>query len=150
MATAQLTSLLLHDVPVDESGQASGLQSTVRQLGSALGVAVLGGFLISSLGRTTRDNLEALSLPADVVDRVTTAVADSAGIAIAGLQAQPGAAAVAEAAGDAMIHASRLTTGLAAAALVVGLLATFRLPRSTTDTTDSTDTADTPADPRHG
>jgi MFS family permease len=150
MATAQLTSLLLHDVPVDESGQASGLQSTVRQLGSALGVAVLGGFLISSLGRTTRDNLEALSLPADVIDRVTTAVSDSAGIAIAGLQAQPGAAAVAEAAGDAMIHASRLTTGLAAAALVVGLLATFRLPRSTTDTTDSTDTADTPADPRHG
>ncbi|MGA8046479.1 MAG: MFS transporter, partial [Dermatophilaceae bacterium] len=68
MATAQLTSLLLHDVPVDESGQASGLQSTVRQLGSALGVAVLGGFLISSLGRVTRDNLEALSLPASVVD----------------------------------------------------------------------------------
>jgi hypothetical protein len=29
-----------------------------------------------------------------------------------------------------MIHASRLTTGLAAIALVVGLLATFRLPRS--------------------
>jgi EmrB/QacA subfamily drug resistance transporter len=149
MATAQLTSLLLHDVPVDESGQASGLQSTVRQLGSALGVAVLGGFLISSLGRTTRDNLEALSLPADVIDRVTTAVADSAGIAIAGLQAQPGAAAVAEAAGDAMIHASRLTTGLAAAALVIGLLATFRLPRST-ETADTAETTDTPADPQHG
>ena len=80
--------------------------------------------------RTTQSNLAALSLPADVVDRVTAAVTDSAGTAIAGLQAQPGGAAIAQAAGDAMIHASRLTTGLAAIALVVGLLATFRLPRS--------------------
>ncbi len=130
MATAQLTSLLLHDVPVNESGQASGLQSSVRQLGSALGVAVLGGFLIGSLGRTTEGNLTALSLPATVIDRVTTAVTDSAGTAIAGLQAQADASAIAQAAGDAMIHASRFTTGFAAIALVVGLLATFRLPRS--------------------
>ncbi|HYN68528.1 MAG TPA: MFS transporter [Ornithinibacter sp.] len=130
MATAQLTSLLLHDVPVEESGQASGLQSSVRQLGSALGVAVLGGILIGSLGRNTEANLAALALPATVVDQVTTAVSASAGTAIAGLQAQPAAAAIAEAAGDAMITASRLTTGLASLALVVGLLATFRLPRS--------------------
>jgi MFS family permease len=130
MATAQLTSLLLHDVPVDESGQASGLQSSVRQLGSALGVAVLGGFLIGSLGRATEANLAALSLPVATVDRVTGAVTDSAGTAIAGLQAQPGLAAVAQAASDAMIHASRLTTGFAAVALVLGLLATFRLPRT--------------------
>ncbi len=129
MATAQLTSLLLTDVPVDESGQASGLQSTVRQLGSALGVAVLGGLLISTLGRSTRSNLEALSLPSSVVDKVTAAVSDSAGTAIAALQAQPSASAVATAATDAMVHASRLTTGFAAVALVVGLLATFRLPR---------------------
>ena len=130
MATAQLTSLLLHDVPVEESGQASGLQSSVRQLGSALGVAVLGGFLIGSLGRTTRANLEALALPGSVVEDITAAVTDSAGIVIAGLQAQPGSGALAEAAGSAMIHASRLTTGLACLALCVGLLATFRLPRS--------------------
>lgn len=136
MATAQLTSLLLHDVPVDESGQASGLQSSVRQLGSALGVAVLGGFLIGSLGRATEANLTALSLPSAVVDRVTSAVTESAGTAIAGLQAQPSTAAIAEAAGDAMIHASRLTTGFAAMALVVGLLATFRLPRTGVVSTD--------------
>ena len=136
MATAQLTSLLLTDVPVDESGQASGLQSTVRQLGSALGVAVLGGLLISSLGRLTRHNLEALSLSASVVDKVTTAVSDSAGTAIAGLQAQPSMSQVAGAATDAMVAASRLTTGFAAVALVVGLLATFRLPPEAGDHTE--------------
>ena len=78
----------------------------------------------------TEANLTALSLPSAVVDRVTSAVTESAGTAIAGLQAQPSTAAIAEAAGDAMIHASRLTTGFAAIALVVGLLATFRLPRT--------------------
>ena len=128
-ATAQLTSLLLADVPVEESGQASGLQSSARQLGSALGVALLGGFLIAQLGRVTRDNLAALGLPAEAVGDVVTAVRESAGIAIAGLQAQPEQAAIAQAAGEAMITASRLTTGLAAAVLLIGLLATLALPR---------------------
>ena len=129
MATAQLTSLLLSDIPVDESGQASGLQSTVRQLGSALGVALLGGLLVSSLATATRHNLGALGLPGATVDQLTAAVKDSAGTAIAGLQAAPGMHAAAAAAGDAMIHATQLTTGLAAVALAVGFAATFALPR---------------------
>jgi hypothetical protein len=37
--------------------------------------------------------------------------------------------AAAAAAGDAMIHASQVTTGLAAVALAIGLAATFALPR---------------------
>ena len=45
MATAQLTSVILADIPVNESGQASGLQSTFRQLGSALGVGLATGLL---------------------------------------------------------------------------------------------------------
>ena len=52
MATAQLTSVILAEIPVAESGQASGLQSTFRQLGSALGVAILGTLLITTLGRS--------------------------------------------------------------------------------------------------
>ncbi len=130
MATAQLTSLLLSDVPRDESGQASGLQSSFRQLGSVLGVALLGGLLVSRLAAATRDNLGVLHLPAAAVDSITAAVKDSAGIAISGFQARPDSQAVAQAAADAMIHATRVTTGAAAAALVLGLLATFALPRS--------------------
>lgn len=129
MATAQLTSLLLADVPVDESGQASGLQSSVRQLGSALGVALLGGLLVTTLGSRTRDALVGLGMPGGAVDQIAAAVKDSAGIAIAGLQARPGGAAVAEAAGQAMIDASRLTTAVAAVALLVGVLATLALPK---------------------
>ena len=42
LATAQLTSVILADIPGERSGQASGIQSTSRQIGSALGIAVLG------------------------------------------------------------------------------------------------------------
>jgi len=129
MATAQLTSLLLVDVPPDESGQASGLQSSIRQLGSALGVAALGGLLVSQLASATRTNLAALHLPSATVEGIVSGVKDSAGIAIAGLQAQPGGQAVARAASEAMIHASRMATGAASVALLVGLAATFALPK---------------------
>ena len=52
LATAQLTSVIMADVPVAQSGQASGLQSTFRQLGSSLGVALLGALFFTTLGST--------------------------------------------------------------------------------------------------
>lgn len=52
LATAQLTSVILAEVPVEQSGQASGLQSTFRQLGSSLGVAILGALFFTVLGST--------------------------------------------------------------------------------------------------
>ncbi|MEY4437236.1 MAG: hypothetical protein RL100_700, partial [Actinomycetota bacterium] len=48
LATAQLTGVIMVDVPVEKTGQASGSQSTVRQIGSALGIAVLGTVLFTS------------------------------------------------------------------------------------------------------
>lgn len=52
LATAQLTSVIMAEVPVAQSGQASGLQSTFRQLGSSLGVALLGALFFTTLGST--------------------------------------------------------------------------------------------------
>ena len=54
MATAQLTGVILTDVPVAASGQASGIQSTSRQVGSALGIAILGTILLTTLTRRAR------------------------------------------------------------------------------------------------
>ncbi|MDO4607173.1 MAG: hypothetical protein Q4B12_07615 [Bowdeniella nasicola] len=39
----------MEDVPVENSGEASGLQTTVRQMGSALRIALLGGMMIGQL-----------------------------------------------------------------------------------------------------
>ena len=42
LATAQLTGVVLAGVPVGRAGRAPGTQSTARQIGSALGIAILG------------------------------------------------------------------------------------------------------------
>src|SRR5262249_25081406 len=44
-AVAQLTNVVLSDVPADRAGSASGANSTVRQMGAALGIAIIGTLL---------------------------------------------------------------------------------------------------------
>jgi EmrB/QacA subfamily drug resistance transporter len=73
-ATAQLTSIVLSDIPVSLSGIASGANSTLRQVGSALGIAILGTVLFSTLVGHTEDYLAA-SLP-DVAPACQQLVAD--------------------------------------------------------------------------
>lgn len=53
LASAQLTSTVLRDVPPSESGAGSAIQSTVRQLGAALGSAVGGTTLAAALSAAT-------------------------------------------------------------------------------------------------
>lgn len=48
-ATAQLTNVSLHDIPPEKAGEASGMTSTIRQVGSALGIAVIGAVLASQI-----------------------------------------------------------------------------------------------------
>lgn len=55
LASAQLTSTTLRDVPTAQSGTGSATQSTVRQLGAALGTAVGGTALATSLGMRRTD-----------------------------------------------------------------------------------------------
>jgi hypothetical protein len=58
-ATAQLTSIVLSDIPVRLSGIASGANSTLRQVGSALGIAILGTVLFATLVGRSSDNIAA-------------------------------------------------------------------------------------------
>ena len=93
-------------------------------------MALLGGLLVNQLAASTRERLAGLGMPSGAVDSLTSAVKESAGVAIAGLQANPATQRAGDAAAAAMVHASRVTTGAAALALLVGLLATFALPRT--------------------
>ena len=135
MATAQLTSVVLIDVPVEMSGQASGLLSTFRQVGSALGVAILGAVLVAGLGAGTASRLDSLGMPADAADRAVAAVRDSDGAVIPQLAADTRTAPVAHAAAEALVFSSRVVTGLASGLLFVGLLVTLALPDSGRETT---------------
>ncbi len=81
LATAQLTSIVLSDVPAQRSGLASGANSTMRQVGSALGIAILGTVLFTTLVSGTSRNLTA-ALPGTspaCVDLVTNLVDATAG-----------------------------------------------------------------------
>ncbi|MDO5735058.1 MAG: MFS transporter [Propionibacteriaceae bacterium] len=59
LASAQLTSTVLRDVPVSQSGSGSAVQSTVRQVGSALGSAVGGTALAVALGSSNFRDVDA-------------------------------------------------------------------------------------------
>ncbi|MDO4257448.1 MAG: hypothetical protein Q4C90_09880 [Kocuria sp.] len=59
LASAQPTGTVLRDVTVASSGQASATQSTVRQIGSALGTAFAGAALSVSMGLTLPSALTA-------------------------------------------------------------------------------------------
>ena len=123
LATAQLTSVVLKDVPIEKSGQGSGTSSTSRQIGSALGIAILGTVLFTSVGASIDAKLA--DLPADTRNQVVSAVVDSAGAAIPSLDAQ--GPEIADAAREAFSDGTRYSAFAAAGFLVLGFLATLRL-----------------------
>lgn len=127
-ATAQLTGVILADVPVAQSGQGSGTQSTTRQLGSALGIAILGTVLFATLGAGLSSQLSGLDgIAAAQQTTIVSAVKQSAGAAIRGLAANPQTAQAAVAAREAFANATRWVAFTAAAFLALGLLATRSL-----------------------
>jgi predicted MFS family arabinose efflux permease len=129
LATAQLTGVILQDVPVEMSGQGSGTQSTSRQVGSALGVAILGTVLFATTGAVLAASLDDSGLPAAQRDQIVNAVVDSAGGAIAGLAENPATASFADDAKAAFSTGTRIAAFTAAGFLVVGLAATAALGR---------------------
>ncbi|TFD67360.1 MFS transporter [Cryobacterium gelidum] len=126
LATAQLTGVVLKDVPVAQSGQGSGTSSTARQIGSALGIAVLGTVLFTAVGASLDAKLSSVpGLPAQTQTQIVDAVVNSAGSAIPALEAQ--SPAVADAAREAFSDGTRYSAFAAAGFLVLGFLATLRL-----------------------
>ncbi|WP_448811946.1 DHA2 family efflux MFS transporter permease subunit [Agromyces bauzanensis] len=128
-ATAQLTQLILQDVPVDKSGQASSTQSTARQVGSALGIAVLGTALFTTLRLGTEARLSDQIAADPNVEKLVGGVSDSAGALIADLAGNPATAPIADAARQALTQGVSVAAWIAIAALVVGLLTTIPLGR---------------------
>jgi len=128
-ATAQLTGLILTEVPVEQSGQGSGIQSTFRQVGSALGIAILGTILITTLGSGLRDRLRGVpDLSPARQAAITEAVRASGGSAIVELRAAPGSERIVTESAGALADAARNAALAAAAFVLIGLASTFRLP----------------------
>ena len=128
-ATAQLTSVVLSDIPVEKSGLGSGANSTMRQIGSALGIAILGTVLLTSLGNGVRTNLQAVQgLPPAVGEGIAVAMESSAGQALTAIREQPGAKAVVLPIEDAFTDAAHLTGLVAFGFVILGFLFSLLLP----------------------
>lgn len=135
LATAQLTGVIMVDVPMEKAGQGSGSQSTVRQIGSALGIAVLGTVLFSGTQASLEQKLDDLGVPVAQSQQIATVVADSAGAAIPGLSdsliqfqvPQDLAEEIQVAAGDAFTDGAKWSAWAATGFLLLGFASTFRL-----------------------
>ena len=124
LASAQLTSLVLADVPTGQSGQGSATQSTVRQVGMAIGTAVAGALLSIGLGRYL-----STGTPLDA------AVRESAGGALQGLRARGGQQDLVAELSRQFAQATQVTLFGAAVFLLLGLVGALimrRLSQSST------------------
>ncbi len=130
LATAQLTSVILNDVPRAESGQASGMQSTFRQVGSALGIALLGSLLATGLASGTRARLMNLGLPPQQISGIAQGVKSSAGQSLVGIRQQPDSGKIVTAIEDAFAHAARTVSYVAAGFVLFGFGLSWLLPDS--------------------
>lgn len=150
-ATSQLTSVVLSDIPAEVSGLASGTNSMMRQIGSALGIAVLGSVLFVSLGVGTANRLAQIpGMPPAAQTAVRQAIEQSAGQALIGFrtgQVDPSMASqlggkldpqqlavfgkqVAPPIEDAFVEAAHLAGYAATGFVLLGLLFSLLLPRT--------------------
>lgn len=131
LATAQLTGVIMVDVPMDKIGQASGSQSTVRQVGSALGIAVLGTVLFTQIESVFAGKLKDLGMPDSLAEGLNTSVVESAGGVIQVMVNDPNVPlAFVQAAKDSFTDGVRFSAVAAAVFLLLGFIATFRLAKT--------------------
>jgi Na+/melibiose symporter-like transporter len=142
IAMAPATESIMGSLPPAKAGVGSAMNDTTRQVGSALGVAVIGSALATSYRPGVAARLQALHAPADVV-RVAK---DSVGGAVEAASRLPGPL------GDAVTAAARheFVSGLGVALLIAAAIVAFAavvvfafLPARAADT--ATETVETDA-----
>jgi hypothetical protein len=129
ITSTSLASAALAAVEPARAGMAAGMVNTLRQVGTATGVAVIGAFYASRVTTATTHALAGLPAPPGAVHRLAAAVASGAGTRVA--------TAVPSAARSAVAHAARAGTAsglndvlLAAAAFAaLGAVAGFAFGR---------------------
>lgn len=133
LAIAQLTNLVLSDIPPAKAGIGSGANNTVRQLGAALGVAILGAILSAQVSAVGRAELaKAPDIPPIVAAAVTKAIDEGGfqrGVAPGGVDPRsPAALAVGRVFRVAATEATRAASVAAAAFVALGGLSSLFLP----------------------
>jgi hypothetical protein len=130
-AGAQLTNVVLSEIPNESSGVASGANTTVRQVGAALGVAVIGSLLTAQTIRHAIRGVKAAALPAAVKAQAL------AGVHLSGASYRPpastsrhDAALLRSALEHGVATGTRFALGFAIVVVAAGALLSFLIPRA--------------------
>jgi EmrB/QacA subfamily drug resistance transporter len=119
LTMAPATGSIMHAVPVHRAGIGSAVNDVTRELGSALGIAVLGSVVNATY--RARIDLGGVGLPAELAGAAGESVGAANGVAagLSGPEADAVRARAAAAFGDAFNLASAVSAGIAVLAAVV-------------------------------
>ncbi len=128
-AIAQLTNVVLSEVPMESTGVASGANSTGRQVGSALGVSVIGSILTVTTATVAISRIRASSMLASAKAQAISGVhADGSGYAVPSSLKPSDAAVVHNAIAHGVISGTRLALLFAVAVIAIGAVVSLLIP----------------------
>ena len=122
---APATESIMGALPRDKAGVGSAMNDTTRQVGGAVGVALLGSILSSRYGSHVTSALSGVA-PSAVIDQAKDSVGAALGVAENNPQAQPFAGQIVTAAHDGFVNGFHVAVGLAAVLVFLGAIAVFR------------------------
>jgi EmrB/QacA subfamily drug resistance transporter len=142
-AGAQLTNIVLSEIPREHSGVASGANTTVRQVGSALGVAVIGSLLAVQTLHHSVIRIKSAALPPDLKAQALAGVHSLGGSYVPPASTSPRDLATLQHALQASVASGTRTALLFAIGVVTaGALLSFLIPRRAAGTSRVAGAAD--------
>jgi hypothetical protein len=124
-ATSQLTNVVLSDIPPAKAGSASGAAGMTRQVGTALGIALIGAIFASRSAAKIRDGLKAIpGLTQSALDTIVASATNFGGSAArAGADPRIG-----KVVSSGIVDGARAAVLLACGIVVVGALLSMLVP----------------------
>ena len=130
-ALAQLTNVVLSEIPTEGSGVASGANTTVRQVGSALGVAVIGSLLTVQTVNHAISRITAAAIPASVKATAIAGVhARGANYAPPSSVGRATSAVLRSAVEHGVTSGTRLALAFAFVVVAIGIVVSFLVPNT--------------------
>jgi EmrB/QacA subfamily drug resistance transporter len=124
------TTTVMTSLPRERAGVGSSVNNTVRQVGGALGVAVLGSVLTSAYRGRMQPVLTAVGVPANVAHDAGGSIQATQGFVAKAPVTHPQALRLLSSANDAFVHALHVTTVAAAGiSILAAVLVLAWLPR---------------------
>ena len=130
-ALAQLTNVVLSEIPPEGSGVASGANTTVRQVGSALGVAVIGTVLTVQTVNHAVQHVKSSALPNAVKAQAIAGIHNGgSGYAPPNGLGRATAGVIRVAVEQGVVHGTRVALVFALIVVAIGSLLSLLIPNS--------------------